>query len=78
VQYTTWDDRRAVKRVNALIADIKRGHGEDDPHGLGKPELLRGEWSGWSSRRITQEHRLIYRVRDGQLEIIVCRWHYAK
>lgn len=73
-QYTSWDDRRMIRRINALIRDIARG--EDG--GLGKPELLRGELGGWSSRRIDQEHRLVYRIwRGDQIEILSCRYHYS-
>ncbi|MFF5172616.1 Txe/YoeB family addiction module toxin [Micromonospora sp. NPDC000089] len=56
-----------------LILDVQR-----DPHGtgLGKPELLKGPLSGWSSRRINDEDRLIYRVRGGDLEIVACHGHY--
>ena len=42
----------------------------------GKPEPLRGDLSGWWSRRITQEHRLVYRVQDGTLQVAQCRYHY--
>ncbi|MBN1174839.1 MAG: Txe/YoeB family addiction module toxin, partial [Micromonosporaceae bacterium] len=47
--------------------------------GIGKPELLKGDLSGWASRRINDEHRLVYRVvtDDGQLEILSCRYHYT-
>jgi toxin YoeB len=45
---------------------------------IGKPEPLRHEWAGWWSRRITQEHRLVYRVSDNGVEIAVCRFHYGK
>jgi toxin YoeB len=74
--YLYWQvqDRRIVKRVNQLIEDISRN--END--GIGKPEPLRHEWAGWWSRRITQEHRLIYRVRDGGVEIAACRFHYGR
>ena len=66
-----------LRRLNELIEDISR-----HPFtGLGKPEALRGDLAGWWSRRITGEHRLIYRVRgkagvDQRLEIIQCRYHY--
>ena len=76
--YLYWQrqDRRMLRRINELIRDAMRS-----PHeGLGKPEPLRGNWSGWWSRRIDREHRLVYRVgRDGQdtrLEIAACRYHY--
>jgi toxin YoeB len=74
--YLYWQvqDRRIPKRVNQLIEDISRN--END--GIGKPEPLRHEWAGWWSRRITQEHRLIYRVRDAGVEIAACRFHYGK
>jgi toxin YoeB len=70
------DDPRLLKKLNSLIRDCKR-----HPFtGTGKPEPLRGNLKGWWSRRIDQEHRLVYRVTgedDGQaLEIIQCRFHY--
>jgi toxin YoeB len=73
-QYVTWQDRRMVRRINRLIDDIQR----DDDSAIGKPELLRGELTGFASRRINEEHRLVYRVRHGDIEIISCRWHYEK
>jgi toxin YoeB len=62
-----------ARRISKLIIDVQR-----DPHGtgLGKPELLKGPLAGWSSRRINDEHRLIYRVRGTDLEIAACRGHY--
>lgn len=74
--YVSWADennRRVLRRINQLIRDIQR-HGDDG--GIGKPELLRGDLSGFASRRIDQEHRLVYRIRDDMLEIISCRFHY--
>jgi toxin YoeB len=73
-QYVTWQDRRMVRRINRLIDDIQR----DDDSAIGKPELLRGELTGFASRRINEEHRLVYRARHGDIEIISCRWHYEK
>nr|WP_092556362.1 Txe/YoeB family addiction module toxin [Actinoplanes derwentensis] len=72
--YTSWKDPKAVRRINRLIADIQR-----DPAavGLGKPEILRGLMSGWSSRRIDEEHRLVYRIRGEVLEIAACAGHYS-
>ncbi len=65
---------RLVSKINALISSI-----EAMPFkGLGKPEPLRGDWRGWWSRRITHEHRLIYRVHAGAIEIARCRFHYKK
>ncbi len=77
---TAWDDylfwqatdRKLLERVNALIKETSR-----TPFtGTGKPEPLRGELSGWWSRRITREHRLVYRVEGDQLRIAQCRLHY--
>jgi toxin YoeB len=71
-QYVGWSDRKLVKRVNDLIEDIMRnGH-----QGVGKPEALRGELAGFWSRRIDQEHRLVYRIRGDDVEIASCRYHY--
>ena len=65
-------DTRLVKKINALLTSI-----EATPFaGLGKPEPLKNDWSGWWSRRITSEHRLIYRINGGAIEIARCRFHY--
>ena len=65
-------DAKILERLNALIKDCTR-----HPFaGIGKPEPLRGNWSGCWSRRITQEHRLVYRVEGGALQIAQCRYHY--
>ena len=65
-----------VRKINQLIEDIRRSPFQ----GLGKPEPLKGPLSGWWSRRVTDEHRLVYRVHgkaDEQvLEIAQCRYHY--
>ena len=77
-QYLHWqgDDRRGLERVNALIEECQR----DPFRGTGKPEPLSGNLTGWWSRRINREHRLVYRVSgsgDGQtLEIAQCRYRY--
>ncbi|MCB1949636.1 Txe/YoeB family addiction module toxin, partial [Nitrosomonas sp.] len=55
-----------------LIKDIKR----EPFDGLGDPEPLKHNWSGYWSRRINREHRLVYRVKDGSLIIVQCRYHY--
>lgn len=72
--YISWldDDRRMLKRINRLIADIQR----DDGTGIGRPELLHGDLAGLSSRRISEEHRLVYEVKDEVLSIVSCRYHY--
>lgn len=73
--YLWWqsNDRRIVKRINTLITDITR-NGHD---GIGKPEQLREDVSGWWSRRIDREHRLVYRIVDDAVEIAACRFHYG-
>jgi toxin YoeB len=68
------NDRKVLQAINDLIRDIRR----DPFKGLGKPEPLKHSLAGWWSRRITREHRLVYRVsgRDAELlEIILCRYH---
>jgi toxin YoeB len=78
--YLFWqeNDRAMLNRVNALIADTRRSPFS----GIGKPEPLRNEMSGWWSRRVDSEHRLIYRIAgsgDAQaLEISACRFHYSR
>ena len=61
-----------LRRVNQLIREI----GRDPFSGIGQPEALRFDRSGYWARRIDQEHRLIYRVIEGDLEIAQCRYHY--
>jgi toxin YoeB len=73
--YLYWqeNDRKILQRVNELIKDAQR-----NPFtGLGKPQALRNNLSGWWSRRITQEHRLIYKVENECLLIMQCRFHYG-
>jgi toxin YoeB len=72
--YLYWQshDRATLKRLNQLIRDIERGGYE----GIGKPEPLRGDLSGWWSRRIDDVNRLVYRIQDEKIEIIQCRGHY--
>jgi len=78
--YIAWQsvDRSVVDKVNPLIKEIRRDHFG----GRGKPEPLRGNFQGWWSRRITGEHRLVYRVigneDEKRLEIAQCRYHYGK
>lgn len=73
--YLYWQtqDKKTVKRINQLIQDIER-NGHD---GIGKPEPLRGDLSGWWSRRIDDANRLVYRLRDDGMEISQCRGHYS-
>lgn len=65
-------DRKTLKRINALLKDIERGNFD----GIGKPEPLRGELSGFWSRRIDDTNRLVYRIRGDVLEVLSCRGHY--
>lgn len=74
--YCYWQqkDKKILKRINLVINDIKR-----DPHskdGIGKPEKLKENLSSYYSRRITAEHRLIYKVMDNIVIIAQCRFHY--
>ncbi len=74
--YLFWQqtDRKVLQAINDLIRDIRR----DPFKGLGKPEPLKHDLSGWWSRRITLEHRLVYRVfgkNAESVEIIQCRYH---
>jgi toxin YoeB len=78
--YTYWQDvdLKMLQRINDLIRDMRRNPFQ----GIGKPEPLRNEMSGWWSRRITQEHRMIYRVTGSgeaqAIEIAACRFHYGR
>lgn len=74
--YLWWqsEDRRTLKRINLLIQDIAR-HGNE---GIGKPEALKHGLSGYWSRRITDEHRLVYKVVDQEIRIASCRYHYGR
>ncbi|CZT34500.1 Txe/YoeB family addiction module toxin [Rhizobium sp. 9140] len=79
-EYEDWQrlDPAMVEKINTLIRDTKRSPFK----GLGKPEPLKGDLSGFWSRRILGEHRFVYRVSGKgdarQLEIIQCRFHYEK
>jgi toxin YoeB len=72
--YLWWqaEDRRTLKRINALIEDVVRNGNS----GIGKPEALRHGLRGYWSRRITDEHRLVYRIVGDELRIVACRYHY--
>ncbi len=74
--YLYWQtqDKKTLKRVNALIQDIQRNHFE----GIGKPEPLKNDLSGYWSRRIDDKNRLVYKIQDNMLIIIQCRTHYKK
>jgi toxin YoeB len=72
--YLYWQqtDKQLLKRINELIKDCLRSPFE----GIGKPEALKANLRGFWSRRITDEHRLVYRVTDEQVLIVQCRFHY--
>ena len=74
--YLYWqnNDKKILKRINTLLKDIKRD--PDSKEGLGKPERLKENLSGYYSRRITAEHRLVYKILDGMIIIAQCRHHY--
>ena len=72
--YLYWQktDKKMLSKINRLIKDIFR-----KPHeGIGKPEPLKHKYRGFWSRRIDGEHRLIYKVTDGEIWIVKCRFHY--
>lgn len=73
--YIYWQgqDKKTLKRVNELIKDIERNGYE----GIGKPEPLRGDLSGWWSRRIDDTNRIVYRLQDGKIVLSQCRGHYS-
>jgi toxin YoeB len=73
--YVYWQkqDKRTLKRINQLIQDVDRNGNT----GIGKPEALSGNLSGFWSRRIDETNRLVYRIKSGQLEIVQCRSHYG-
>ena len=72
--YLYWQgqDKKVLKKINSLLKDISR----DPFNGIGSPEPLKHDLSGYWSRRITLEHRLVYRVLDGQIRVLQCRYHY--
>ena len=74
--YLYWQehDKKNLRKINKLLDDIDR-NGERD--GIGHPEPLKGDKAGLWSRHIDKEHRLVYRIREGILEILVCRTHYG-
>ena len=74
VSYWIGHDRKVAKRLLRLIDECRKTPFE----GIGKPEPLRENYSGYWSRRITDEHRLVYKVSDNELWIAQARYHYAK
>lgn len=74
--YLYWQtqDKKTLRRINALIKDIQRSPFE----GLGKPEPLKGNYQGWWSRRIDEVNRVVYKVENQQIIIAQCRTHYSR
>lgn len=72
--YLWWQrqDRKMLKRINQLIQDVMRNGNE----GIGKPEPLKHGFQGYWSRRINDEHRLVYKVTGDEVRIAACRYHY--
>jgi len=72
--YLYWQqsDKKSLSKINALLKDISR----NPFSGIGKPEPLKYKYKGYWSRRINGEHRLIYKVKDDEILIAKCRFHY--
>jgi len=72
--YLYWQqyDKALLKKVNVVIKEIQRSPFE----GSGKPEPLKHDLSGWWSRRLSLEHRIVYKVEDAAVIILQCRYHY--
>ncbi len=73
-EYLYWQaqDKKTLKRINALLKDIQRNTFD----GIGEPEPLRGNLTGWWSRRIDSANRIVYREKDGAIVIAQCKGHY--
>ncbi|MBS3742556.1 MAG: Txe/YoeB family addiction module toxin [Bacteroidales bacterium] len=74
--YLNWlnEDKKIFLKITTLIKEIAK----NPEKGTGKPERLKHELKGYWSRRITREHRLVYRITDENIEIISCKYHYTK
>ena len=72
--YLYWQttDKKMLKRINDLLKDIAR----NPYNGIGKPEPLKHKYQGYWSRRINEKHRLIYKIREDEILIAKCRFHY--
>lgn len=74
--YLYWQsqDKKTLTRVNQIVRDIQRS-----PHaGIGKPEPLKGDLTGWWARRIDETNRIVYRLKGGAVEITQCKGHYGR
>ena len=74
--YCSWqmEDKKTLRRINALLKDIQR----ESYDGIGKPEPLKGNLSGWWSRRIDDTNRIVYREKDGAIIIASVKGHYEE
>ncbi|PIQ10830.1 MAG: Txe/YoeB family addiction module toxin [Ignavibacteriales bacterium CG18_big_fil_WC_8_21_14_2_50_31_20] len=72
--YLYWQitDKKILKRINEILKDISRTPFD----GIGKPEPLKHKYKGFWSRRITDEHRLIYQIKNDEIRVVKCRFHY--
>ncbi|MCL2807433.1 MAG: Txe/YoeB family addiction module toxin [Coriobacteriia bacterium] len=73
-EYLYWQqqDKKTLKRINALLKDIVRNGYQC----IGKPEQLQGDLSGWWSVRIDEKNRLVFKIKDNSIEILQCKGHY--
>ena len=73
-EYIEWqtEDKKTLKKINALVKDIQR----NGYKGIGKPEPLEFDKSGWWSRRIDDKNRIVYKISDGKIIIASCKCHY--
>ena len=73
-EYLSWQeqDKKTLRKLNKLIKDIERSPYE----GIGKPEPLKHDLSGWWSRQVDEPNRIVYRIKDSNLEISQCKGHY--
>lgn len=72
-EYWQTEDRKTLKKINQLLQDIER----NGNIGIGKPEPLTGNLSGYWSRRVSDKDRLIYRIDDKNIYILACKYHYG-
>ncbi len=75
-EYIEWQktDKNIAKKINELVKECLRTPTE----GKGNPEMLRHNFSGYWSRRISEEHRLIYKIGEDRITVIQCKFHYSK
>jgi len=74
--YVSWqtEDKKVLKKINELIKDIRRTPYE----GKGNPEPLKYDLSGFWSRRIVRDHRLVYQIQDNEILVYSCKYHYER